>query len=143
MVIINADRVVLNSKKENLMFFAEKNIEISTLNTINLNADTSIHLNAKLQKDSLKGIIPKIFLGTKENNDLPDEPLVLGLQAVSLLDDMITSIALFAAKLTSVASTQEGSPITKIEGAGESLYNDITSLYTKIDKILSKQNFTV
>jgi len=143
MVIINADRVVLNSKKENLMFFAEKNIEISTLNTINLNADTSIHLNAKLQKNSLKGIIPKIFLGTKENNDLPDEPLVLGIQTVNLLAEMITHIALFAAKLTSVASTQEGSPITKVEGAAESLYNNITSLYEKLDKIVSKQNFTV
>jgi hypothetical protein len=143
MVVINADRVVLNSKKENLMFFAEKNIEISTLNTINLNADTSIHLNAKLQKDSIKNVIPKIFLGTKENNDLPDEPLLLGTQTAALLDDIITSIAIFAAKLTAVTSTQEGSPITSLQGAGESLYNDITSLYNKIDKILSKQNFTV
>jgi len=143
MIIVNADRVVLNSKKENLMFFAERNIEISTLNTINLNADTSIHLNAKIQKDPTKNIIPKIFLGTKENNELPDEPLLLGIQTTNLLSDLITYIALFAAKLTSVASTQEGSPITKIEGAGESLYNDVSSLYDKLDNILSKQNYTV
>lgn len=143
MVILNADRVILNSKKENLMFFAEKNIEISTLNTINLNADTSIHLNAKIQKDSKKNIIPKIFLGTKENNTLPTEPLLLGLETASLLADILTHIATFAAELTSVASTQEGSPITKIEGASESLYNNTVSLFGRLDKILSKQNFTV
>ena len=45
-LIINADRVTINSKKDEVMIFATTNVEINTKNVINLNADTRVHLNS-------------------------------------------------------------------------------------------------
>jgi hypothetical protein len=45
--ILNANRIILNSKQDDIMLFAENNVEICTNNIINLNAGGSIHLNIK------------------------------------------------------------------------------------------------
>ena len=44
--ILNANRVILNSKKDEVMIFATTNVEINTKNVINLNADERVHLNS-------------------------------------------------------------------------------------------------
>jgi hypothetical protein len=144
--ILNAGRIILNSKLDDVMLFAENNIEICTNNIINLNANRGIHLNIKegsLTNPTLSPISPKIFLGTKSNNTLPTEPLMLGNQTATFLLDLIAALDGFALSLTSAATDPEGSPASKLRASGETLQNQLETFYNRIQLLLSKSTFTI
>jgi len=129
-VIINSDRVLLNSKKDEVMIFAKTNIELNTKNIINLNANERVHLNSNT-----------VFLGTV-NNSLPTEPLVLGDRLNTLLENLLDSLYSFGASLSTVVGSPEGAPAMDINSAAESLLNDIDRINDNLEGILSQQNFT-
>lgn len=141
--IVTADRVVLNAKKDKILLFADKSIELSTKSPISLNSDSYIHLNSKVETGKLGTILPKVFLGTQTNGDLPDEPLVLGDQLDDFLSELLENLSRFAAQCTNVTAPQEGSPITELQSAAEALWENIGKMYDKVEKIKSKSNFTV
>lgn len=144
--ILTADRVVLNAKKDQVLIFADKSIELSTKNIISLNSDTYIHLNVthpELKRKSRDKIKPSILLGTKPNGDIPDEPLVLGLQLEDFLSDLLKQLSTFASRLMPSAAPQEGSPIMELQSASEDLVDALEELEKKIESIKSKNNFTV
>jgi hypothetical protein len=149
-VIINADRVVLNSRKNDIMLFASNNIELSTNYTVNLNAGEHIHLNIKEENptsSTTATIKPKIFLGTKFTNEIPTEPLMLGRQTAKYLQDLLHAIDTFAVKLTPSGATPQGSPIVDLQTAADELHNRINSdtdnLRDRIEKLLSKSTYTI
>jgi len=82
-VILNSDRITINSKKDEVMIFATTNVEINTKNIINLNAGERVHLNTNA-----------VFLGTV-NNELPTENLVLGNRLYELLADLLEGLSKF------------------------------------------------
>ena len=147
--ILTADRIVLNSKKDEVMLFANTNIELSTNYTINLNAGEHIHLNIKEEPSTGVNIKPKIFLGTKSTNEIPTEPLMLGRQTAKYLQDLLHAIDTFAVKLTPAGSSPQGSPITDIQAAAEELHKRINSdtetsnLRDRIEQLLSKSTYTI
>jgi len=129
-VIINSDRVVLNSKRDEVMIFAKSNIELNTKNIINLNANERVHLNSNT-----------VFLGTV-NNQLPTEPLVLGGKLNTLLENLLDSLYFFAGALSTVVGSPEGAPAIDITSAAGSLLNDIDRINNNLEGILSQRNFT-
>jgi hypothetical protein len=129
-VVINSDRVVLNSKRDEVMIFAKSNIELNTKNIINLNANERVHLNSNT-----------VFLGTV-NNSLPTEPLVLGDKLNTLLETLLDSLYNFGNALSSVVGSPEGAPAMDINMAAEGLLNDIDRINDNLEGILSQQNFT-
>jgi hypothetical protein len=129
-IILNSDRVVLNSKKDEVMIFAKTNIELNTKNIINLNANDSVHLNSNA-----------VFLGTV-NSNLPTEPLVLGDKLNTLLENLLDSLYSFGTALSSVVGSPEGAPAIDINMAAEGLLNDIDRINDNLEGILSQQNFT-
>jgi len=129
-VIINADRVTLNSKKDEVMIFANTNVEINTKNIINLNADERVHLNTNA-----------VFLGTI-NNELPTEPIVLGNKLYDLLEGLLEGLQTFSIALTTIVASPEGSPMIDLNNAAESLSNKLETIENKIESILSNRNFT-
>ena len=145
-VIINADRVVLNSKKDDVMIFAKSNIELSTTDIINLNAGEYIHLNVKEEnpiQSSPLNLKPKIFLGTSFGNGLPSEPLLLGNQTKKYLLDLLKVLDIFAIKLTAAASTPQGSPLADIQAAASELNTNLSRFYINIEKLSSKSTYTI
>lgn len=143
-VILNADRIVLNTKEDHLLFYSKKNIELTTSNTIMLNADNYIHLNIKPEiKTKFNLNVPKIFLGTLPDGNLPDEPLVLGDKLDDFLSELIELINKFAIQCTATALPPPGSPLTKLEAAADSLRIGLTEMYNKIEGLKSKSNFTI
>jgi len=130
-LIFNSDRIVLNSKKDEVMLFAKTNIELNTKNIINLNAGERTHLNS-----------PKNFIGSNKDGTLPTEPLLLGNQTVNLLTDLMLAIGEFGGELSSVISAPAGSPLVDLNVAGNKLTNSIDNLMGKLEKIVSQQNYT-
>ena len=128
--ILNSDRIVLNSKKDEVMIFAKTNVEISTKNIINLNAGDRVHLNSN-----------RVFLGTV-NDQLPTENIVLGGKLHDLLLNLMDAIHEFGTGLSSVVGSPEGAPAADIISAARGLCNSIDRLENNLEGILSQQNYT-
>ena len=128
--ILNSDRIVLNSKKDEVMLFAKTNVEISTKNIINLNADDRVHLNGG-----------RVFLGTV-NDQLPTENIVLGGKLHDLLLNLMDSLHEFGTGIASAIGSPEGTPATDIIAAARGLCTSIDRIEKDLEGILSQQNFT-
>jgi hypothetical protein len=128
--IINSDRVVINSKKDEVMLFAKTNIEINTKNVINLNADERVHLNSN-----------SVFLGPYNKNNAP-QPVLLGNDTTKLLIQLNNTLTRLAGYLSSTVSTSEGTPIVTLQAAGNDLMGDVRKLNKLLKNILSKNVFT-
>jgi len=129
-IILNSDRIVINSKKEDILVFAKNNIELNTKNIINLNADERVHVNSNT-----------VFLGTVDNK-LPTEPLLLGNKTYSLLSALVESLYNLGVTLSTTVGSPEGAPALDINSAAESMLNDLEKISNNLEGILSQQNFT-
>ena len=129
-VILNSDRVTLNSKKDEVMIFAKTNVEINTNNIINLNAGERVHLNTNA-----------VFLGI-DNNQLPSQPVLLGYETIKVFEKLQESLTQLALTLGSVISAPEGAPIVGLNTAGRELLEDMKQICDLLEKIPSQKVFT-
>jgi hypothetical protein len=127
--IINSDRVVINSKKDEVMIFAKTNIEINTKNIINLNADERVHLNSNI-----------VFLGPYTN--VAPQPVLLGYETIRLFQHLQETLTRLASYLSSTVSTPEGTPILGLTSAGRDLMGDMKRVCDLLEKIPSQKVFT-
>jgi hypothetical protein len=139
-IILNSDRITLNSKKDEVLIFSKSNIELSTDNVINLNAGEIIHLNIDNKKTNAK-----ILLGTDKNGAIPSEPVLLGGKTHDLLLEMLNALTTLAGFLSAVTvPTPEGAtPIPNCNLAGEQLFNDVSGLIDKLSSITSEKVYTI
>lgn len=101
--VVNADRIVLNSKKDDIVFTAKTSIGIGGT-SVNLQGDEYIALAGK-----------KIYLGEKSLNDpdLTKEPVLLGNQTESFLSDLLDML-----QGAAVAMAGSGNPVLIERGKG-------------------------
>ncbi len=129
-LIFNSDRVVINSKRNEVMIFAKTNVEINTKNIINLNVDERIHLNSDI-----------VFLGPYNKSKAP-QPVLLGYETIKLFEHLQETLVRLAMYLSSAVSTSEGSPIVSLNSAGNDLINDMKKTCDLLEKIPSQKVFT-
>ncbi len=134
-IILNSDRITLNSKRDEILMFSRSNIELSTDNIINLNAGKIIHLHIDEKNPN-----SQILLGTRANGEIPYEGVLLGNQTVILFERLISALQNLSYYL-STASTPQG-PIPAVQNAGTQLFADIKGLCSQLDKCLSTKVFT-
>lgn len=139
-VILNSDRVTINSKKDEILLFAKTDVEISSNNFINLNASNYIHLNIESKNPN-----SKILLGTKIDNTVPDEPVLLGGQTHDLLLEMCNTLRRLAGYLANAnAVSSDGAiPVISVQDGGDQLLNDVNNLINRLGTIQSEKVFTV
>jgi len=139
-IILNSDRITLNSKKDEVLIFSKSNIELSTDNVINLNAGEIIHLNIDNKNPNAK-----ILLGTDKNQTLPSEPVLLGGKTHDLLLEILNALTTLAGFLsaTTVPSSEGAVPVPNCNLGGEQLFNEVSSLIDKLSKITSEKVYTV
>lgn len=139
-VILNSDRITINSKKDEILLFSKTNIEISSNNIINLNANNYIHLNIESKNPN-----SKILLGTKVDNTVPDEPVLLGGQTHDLLLEMCNTLRRLAGYLANAnAVSSDGAiPVISVQDGADQLLNDVNNLINKLGTIQSEKVFTV
>ena len=128
--IINSDRVVINSKRDEVMIFAKTNIELNTKNIINLNADERVHLNCNT-----------VFLGPYSNTAIP-QPVLLGYETIKLFQYLQETLTRLASYLSSAVSAPEGAPILGLTSAGRDLMGDMKRVCDLLEKIPSQKVFT-
>lgn len=114
-IIIDSDRLILHSKNENILLNSGKSIGLSSINTINMDAD--------------KGIIfesPKIYIGARGK-----EPLVRGNK---LLLDILNPLLSELSKLTVIT------PLGKMSISPEHIAI-FTQIIVKLQTIISQKVF--
>jgi hypothetical protein len=142
--IINADRVIINSKKDEVMLFSPTSVEISSNNYVNLNAGKTIYLNIKEENPATStGPAPKIILGTRFDNTAASEPVLLGEKTSVFLLRLVSALDAFALSLTATSTNSEGSPLAKVQGAAEGLQTQLNLLYKQIQPLKSNSTFTI
>jgi hypothetical protein len=125
-VIANGDRIVLNSKKDEVMLFAKTNIELNTQNIINLNADNRIHLNSSkiyLGPATVKGTI----------NNLPGEPILLGYQTMDLLSEILSVLNEFSNTISPTIGAPQGMIVASIKSAADRLADKTEKLLDRLE----------
>jgi hypothetical protein len=130
-IILNSDRITLNSKKDEVLIYSKTNIELNTDNIVNINAGNRIHLNT-----------PTIWLGNKADGTSPTEAILLGNKTVDLLNQILTVLETLGNDLTKVVTPPPGSPLTGVNVAGSRLTGNLTEVHKKLIDILSNNNFT-
>lgn len=130
-IILNSDRITLNSKKDDIVLISSGFIELNTDSIINLNAGNYTHINS-----------PKISLGTKKDGTVADEPLLLGNKTKDLLTQLISILSTLGNDLTSVITPPPGAPLVGVNIAGTNLTAALSTLQDLIKDISSTNNFT-
>ena len=125
--ILTSDRVIINSKKENVLVFAQNNIELYTKNTISLDADDKFVINS-----------PTILLGLN-GSSVPEEPVLLGNETIKLLNSLLTSLSSFSTICSSALNGSKGSPITQLNTAARGLKESVDNLIPKLQNIKSQK----
>jgi hypothetical protein len=124
-IILNSNRLVLNSKKDDILLYSHKNTEVYSKNNISLNSE-NILLNSN-----------KIILGQNNTDSYPTQPAVLGNNLENILIDLIKTLSSVASALTSTVSTPAGTPLVSLNAAGGSLSTSLTKITNDLEKIKS------
>jgi hypothetical protein len=129
-LILNSDRITLNSKKDEILLFAKTNIELNSDNVININAGRVAHINS-----------PSIALGTNSDGTYPTEPALLGNKTYELFIEICGTLTTLAGFLSTAAvSTNDGAiSVTDCNLAGDQLFNDVSNLLDKLESITSNK----
>jgi len=128
-IILNSDRITLNSKKDEVLLFAKTNIELNTKNRINLNADIEVHLNSN-----------KVYLGEDIGSH---QPVLLGNNTIRLLQELQRTLTTLGEKLKKATAVKEGSPMPTLNTAGAELLKDMKKMAKGLNNITSKNVFTI
>jgi len=117
-IILNGDRILVNSKRDEIMLLAKTNT-ILKANNINI-VGNSVQLSSE-----------NVYLG-KNNNDLPDEPVLLGYKTIDLLIDFISVIQDFT-NSASPSVDSNGAPIASLKMAADRLNVDLDKIKEKLN----------
>jgi len=118
-VVLNGDRILINSKRDEILLFSKTNTILKS-NGINL-VGNSIEL---LSND--------IYLGKKTNGDLPSEPVLLGQKTLDMFEDLVSSMQLFLNSISSAVDSN-GVPIAAIKAAADKFNQDLERVSDKLD----------
>ena len=125
-IIIDSDRVLLNSKKDATFIVGNKAVGISSGGTINLDSTGDCIINS-----------PNIRLGL-----IAKHPLVKGDLLQNALLEYLTLVNEIVAENLSTAVDSEGASLTKVQLAGDGLKQATSSFIKGLGDIVSKNNFT-
>lgn len=126
--ILNANRILINSNKDEILLYSKTNTIISSKDTIYLNSDRNILLDSQY-----------IFLGTNKNNQIPTEPALLGNKTITLLNDLIISLFEFSSDLTSAMETSSGRLLLSITQPANSLEASMDKLMKQLESLKSQK----
>ena len=126
-IIINSDRVVLNSKTDHIMLSSAKSVSLSALESVNI--DTKEHI---IDANSIK-------LGSKDAT----ESLMLGDKTVDLLGNILDELSSVMGQLSSLVSLPPGAPFVPLNAQAVQSQIKLNLYKNQLRTLLSKQNKTV
>jgi hypothetical protein len=126
-IMVNSDRVVLNSKTDHTLISSAKSVSLNAVDSVNI--DTEKHI---VDADS-------ILLGNKNAT----EPLMLGNKTVDLLSKILDEMTSVMGQLSSLTSLPPGTPFIPLNAQAISSQARLNLYKNQLRTLLSKQNKTI
>lgn len=126
-IILNSGRLVFNTTQDHILLSSKK--------TINLNAITSINIDAPdtiIQSTN-------VYLGSKDAT----EPVLLGDTTVTLLKTLVQNLQSFMLICSTLVSTSPGTPLGPLNAVSSQLITTLNQIDTNLDNTKSKYVKTV
>jgi hypothetical protein len=129
--ILSANRILINSNKDEILLYSKTNTSISSKNTTFISADQNVLINGGQY----------VFLGLN-NNKIPTEPVLLGDKTITLLNDLLTNLKTFSSALNNAVDSSSR-PLLSISAPASSLEGSMDALIKQLEGIKSKKVYTV
>ena len=126
-IILNSGRLVFNSTKDHILLSSKQTINLNALTSINIDAPSTI-----IQSNS-------VYLGSKDAT----QPVLLGNTTVQLLNQLITSLNAFMNICSTAVSTAPGSPLGPLNMAASQMITTLNQLQANLEGTKSKYVKTV
>jgi hypothetical protein len=126
-IIVNSGRLVFNTTQDHLLLSSAKTINLNAVEGVNIDSQTVV-----IQSGN-------IYLGSKNAT----EPLLLGNQTVTLLNQLISNLSAFAQICSTLVSTPPGTPIAPLNVAAVQLVGSLNAVQANLNNLKSKYNYTV
>ena len=126
-IIVNSGRLVFNTTQDHLLLSSAKTINLNAVEGVNIDSQTVVVQSGN------------IYLGSKNAT----EPLLLGNQTVTLLNQLISNLSAFAQICSTLVSTPPGTPIAPLNVAAVQLVGSLNAVQANLNNLKSKYNYTV
>jgi hypothetical protein len=126
-IILNSGRLVFNTTLDHILLSSKKSINLNAVEGVNIDTPTVV-----LQSGN-------IYLGSKNAT----EPLLLGNQTTTLLNQLINNLAAFAQVCSILVAVPPGTPIAPLNVAATQLQGSLKALQANLNNLKSKYNYTV
>jgi hypothetical protein len=126
-ILINSGRLVFNSTVDHILFSSKKSINLNAVEEVNIDTPTVTFSSGKM------------FLGSKNAT----EPLLLGNQTVTLLDQLLVNLQSFMTICSTLVSTPPGTPLGPLNIVSGQMSTILNGLQQNLNSIKSKNNFTI
>jgi hypothetical protein len=125
-IILNSNRISLNSKTDSIFLFSSKIINLSSNEGIHFNTDKEFYINSS-----------KIQLGLNA-----DEPIPRGNKLKNILEKLLDTLEITGDQLNN-ALDSNNNPIPAVQTAGNSLLKSTKRIKSLLKTLNSEQNFTI
>ena len=126
-VIVNSDRILLNSKTDHIMLSSATSINMNAVGSVNI--DTEEHI---VDASS-------ILLGNKDAT----EALMLGNKTINLMGKMLDEMIAVNTQLSALISLPPGAPFAPLNAQAIKSQTLLSSYKGQLNSLLSKQNKTI
>ena len=126
-IIINSDRVILNSKTDHIMLSSAKSVSLNAVDSVNI--DTKEHI---VDADS-------ILLGSKDAT----EHLMLGDKTVDMLGKILDEMVAISTQLSTLVSLPPGAPFAPLNAQAVQSQIKLNLYKNQLRTLLSTQNKTL
>jgi hypothetical protein len=126
-VILNANRILINSNKDEVMIYSKTNTSISSKNTTYISATQNVLIDGGQY----------IFLGT-DNGQIPTEPALLGGKTITLLNDLLLSLKSLSSSLGNAVDSNN-KPLLSISVPSTSLEGTLDNIIKKLETLKSSK----
>jgi len=126
-LIVSSGRLVFNSTTDHILLSAKKTVNLNAVTSVNIDApDTIIQSN-------------NVYLGSKDAT----QPVLLGNTTVQLLNQLITNLNAFMNICSTAVSTAPGSPLGPLNMAASQMITTLNQLQSNLEGTKSKYVKTV
>lgn len=136
-VILTTDRLIFNSRKDDIFLLAKTTVGISAGNSVHINVGDKNN-----PSDDCKFIVnsPKIYLGLINSTT---EPICKANMTATIFNDIIDVLKVFSIKLQTAVGQGSGVvKLTQINSAANELNGRLSTISKNIENIKSKISFT-
>jgi len=121
-IILNSGRLVFNSTKDHILLSSKQTINLNALTSVNIDAPNTI-----IQSNN-------IYLGSKDAT----QPVLLGNTTVQLLSQLITNLNAFMTICSTAVGTAPGAPLGSVNMAASQMMTTLNQLQANLEGTKSK-----